>query len=190
MQPGLIPGEVLIAASSLRNKDDLLTMMKQHMQQQGQQQQAASQMAQQTQQVKNTETQSKAAANMALAKERNVNAARGVHDIHADFNADPYGQPNVAPDNTAGPQQPTQEQMHPDMALAHQMADLAQKHATISKTHADAALTAAKIGQVPHQNAQAAASTFATLHDAANQMVTTNRLARTPIPQPAPPAAP
>ena len=40
VQPGLIPGEVLVAASSLRNKDDLLQMMKQHMQQQGQQQAA------------------------------------------------------------------------------------------------------------------------------------------------------
>jgi hypothetical protein len=187
MQPGLIPGDVLIAASSLRDKDDLLARMKAHMQQQQQVQQAAGQAAAQTQQVKNAETQSKAAANMALAKERNVNSARGVHDIHADFNADPYGQPNVAPDNPPGVQPPTPEQMTPDMALAHQMADLAQKHANVAKTHADAVLSAAKVGQVPHQNASTAAGTLNTLHQAANQMVTTDRLARTPIPQPAPP---
>jgi hypothetical protein len=188
MQPGLIPGEVLIAASSLRNKDDLLAMMKAHMQEQGQQQQAAAQVAQQTQQAKNTETQSKAAANMALAKERQVNAARGVHDIHADFNADPYGQPNVAPDNPPGAMQPpTQEQMTPDMAMAHQMADLAKKHADIAKTHADAALTAAKVGQVPHQNITAQVGAVNTLHQAANTAVQTERLTRTPIPQPAPP---
>jgi hypothetical protein len=192
MQPGLIPGDVLIAASSLRDKDDLLQRMKAHMAQQAQVQQAAGQAAQQKAQAETTETQSKAAANMALAKERQVNAARGVHDIHADFNADPYGQPNVAPDNPpgVGPQPPTIDQMTPDVALAHQMADLAKKHADIAKTHADAALTTAKIGQIPHQNVATQAGTLNTLHDAANTALTTNRLARTPIPQPAPPTAP
>jgi hypothetical protein len=185
MQPGLIPGDVLIAASSLRDKDAILERMKQHQQQQAQMGQQAAQIKTQQVQAGIAKDQGQAAANVALAKERNVNAARGVHDIHADFSADPYGQPNVAPDNPPGAQQPTPEQMTPDMALAHQMADLAKKHADIANTHANAALTAAKIGQVPHQNAQAAASTFATLHDAANQMVTTNRLARSPLPAPA-----
>jgi hypothetical protein len=190
MQPGLIPGDVLIAASSLRDKDAILQRMKDHQQQQQQMGQAAAQIKTQQVQAGIAKDQGQAAANMALAKERNVNAARGVHDIHADFSADPYGQPNVAPDNPPGAQQPTQEQMSPDLALAHQMADLAKKHADIANTHANAALTAAKIGQVPHQNAATQAGTFNTLHQAANQMVETNRLARTPIPQPAPPSAP
>jgi hypothetical protein len=184
MQPGLIPGDVLIAASSLRNKDDLLARMKAHMQQQQQAQQQAGQVAQQTQQVKNTETQSKANANNALAAERQHNIVQGAHEMNMDL--------NTPPDTAAGPgpQPPTVDQMTPDMALAHQMADLAQKHATVAKTHADAALTAAKAGQVPHQNVATAVGTINTLHQAANQMVTTDRLARTPIPQPAPPAGP
>ncbi|HEX3401929.1 MAG TPA: hypothetical protein VHT74_16540, partial [Acetobacteraceae bacterium] len=185
MQPGLIPGDVLIAASSLRNKDDLLARMKAHMAQQQQAQQQAGQVTQQTQQVKNTETQSKANANNALAAERQHNIVQGAHEMNMDLNTPPdTGTP------TQGPQPPTVDQMSPDMALAHQMADLAQKHATVAKTHADAALTAAKAGQVPHQNVATAAGTLNTLHQAANQMVTTDRLARTPIPQPAPPAGP
>jgi hypothetical protein len=126
---------------------------------------------------------------MALAKERNVNAARGVHDIHADFSADPYGQPNVAPDNPTGAPDPG-AQMSPDVALAHHIADLAQKHAAIQKTQADTALAAAKASQVPVQNDATAAGTFHTLHQAANTAVQTNRLARTPIPQPAAPTGP
>jgi hypothetical protein len=186
VQPGLIPGEVLVAASSLRNKDDLLQMMKQHMQQQGQQQAQAAQMAGQHAQAQVTDMQAKAAANFALAQERKVNAARGVHDIHADFSSDPYGQPNVAPDNPPGasqPQQPDPEQMSPDVALAHHMADLAKKQADIRKTQADTALTAAKIPQVAHQ----AVNTIANTH---NLAVQTNRLARTPIPQPQPQGEP
>jgi hypothetical protein len=39
--------------------------------------------------------QGDAAASMALAKERQVNAVRGVHDMHSDFSAPPYGQPHA-----------------------------------------------------------------------------------------------
>jgi hypothetical protein len=180
MQPGLIPGDVLIAASSLRDKDDLLQRMKAHMAQQQQMQQQAGQVAQQTAQVKNTETQSKAAANFALAKERQHNVVSDMHGMLMDLNA--------PPDTAAGPAAPpTIEQMTPDMAMAHQMADLAQKHATIAKTHADAALTAAKAGQVPHENVATQVGAVNTLHQAANTAVQTERLTRTPIPQPAPP---
>jgi hypothetical protein len=184
MQPGLIPGDVLIAASSLRDKDDLLKRMAAHQQQQQQMAQQAGQIAQQKAQAGIAKDQGSAAANAALARERQVNSVRTLHDMHAEFSAPPYGQPYTAPDAPAAAvQEPTEEQMSPNMALAHQMADLAQKHATIAKTHADAALTAAKIGQVPHENASTAAGTM-------NQLVTTRRLAQTPIPQPAPPAAP
>lgn len=181
MQPGLIPGDVLIAASSLRNKDDLLARMKAHMQQQQQVQQQAGQAAAQKAQADTAETVSKANANNALAAERQHNVVQGAHEMNMDL--------NTPPDTAAGPgpQPPTVDQMSPDMALAHQMADLLQKHATIAKTRADAALTAGKAGQVPHQNVATAAGTLNTLHQAANQMVTTDRLARTPIPQPAPP---
>ena len=179
MQPGLIPGDVLIAASSLRDKEALLERMKEHQQQQAQVQQQAGQMASAHAQADIQGKQAQAAANLALAQERKVNAAAGVHDIHSDFSSPPYGQPNVAPDNppgASGMQPPDPEQMSPVMAQAHQMADLQQKHADIRNTQASTALTAMK---VPH-----------TAHQALNTMLQTARLARTPIPQPPAPGGP
>ncbi|HEY2417999.1 MAG TPA: hypothetical protein VGH84_08765 [Steroidobacteraceae bacterium] len=178
MQPGLIPGDVLIAASGLKDKDMLLQRMKEHQQQQAGVQQQAGQMAQQHAQADIQGKQAKAAADFALAQERKVNSARGVHDIHAEFSAPPYGQPNMAPDNPPGASQsmqqpPDPEQMSPDVALAHHMADLAKKQADIRNTQATTALTAAKIPQTHHQTM--------------NTLVQTNRLAQTPIPQPGQP---
>jgi hypothetical protein len=74
------------------------------------------------------------------------------------------------------------EQMDPQMAAMHHMADLQKKAADISKTRADTMLTAAKI---PHTAQQ----TLHTAHQTHNTAVTTNRLLRTPIPQPAPPGS-
>jgi hypothetical protein len=188
LQPGLIPGDVLIAASSLRDKDAILERMKQHQQQQAQMGQQAAQLQTQKVQAGIQKDAGTAAANFALANERKVNAARGVHDIHADFSADPYGQPNVAPDNPPGaPDNP--EQMSPDVALAHHIADLAQKHANIRKTQADTALQQMKATQVPHQIGENQANAVNTLHQAANTAVTTNRLIRTPIPPATAPGA-
>jgi len=172
MQPGLIPGDVLIAASSLRNKDDLLKRMQEHQQQQGAMAAQAAQKQGAKMDAATAKDQSTAAANFALAKERNVNSVRNIHDMHADFTAPPAGQSWVAPDNPPGASQPPfdPEQMTPDMALAHQVADLAKKRADIANTQASTALTTAKIPQ--------------TMHQTANTMVQTNRLARTPIPQP------
>jgi hypothetical protein len=155
----------------------LLERMKEHQQQQAQMQQKAGALATQHAQADIQSKTAKAAADMALAQERKVNAARGVHDIHSDFSAPPYGQPNVAPDNPPGVQPmqppPDPEQMAPEMALAHHMADLQKKAADIRNTQATTALTTAKIPQVAHQTA--------------NTAVTTNRLLATPIPQPAQP---
>jgi len=175
MQPGLIPGDVLIAASSLRNKDDLLQRMQQHMQQQGQMQAAAAQKQGAKMDADIQGTQAKAAADMALAQERRHNSIKAVHDIYADFSAAPYGQPNV--DDNAPQAAPQQPEMDPSMQLAHHYADLAQKHAAIAKTQADTAAAQAKTAQVP-------ADVMATHAATAHQVVETNRLARTPIPQP------
>jgi hypothetical protein len=173
VQPGLIPGDVLIAASGLRDKDMILQRMKEHQQQQAQAQQAAGQLAQQHGQAQVADLQSKAAANMALAKERNVSAASTIHDAHRTF----MGLPD---DNATQVQPPDPEQMQPSMALAHQVADLTKKHADISKTRVDTLLTAAKIPQV-------AQSTLHTAHQTHATAVGTNRLMQTPIPQPQPP---
>jgi hypothetical protein len=172
LQPGLIPGDVLIAASSLRDKDAILERMKEHQQEQQQMQQQAGQMATQKAQAGIAKDQGQAAANFALAGERRHNVVSGMHDMAMDMNG--------PPDNPPGAQPQTDQQMTPDMALAHQMADLRGKHVGTAKTLAD-------IGKTRADTLAAQAKAFATLHDAANQMVTTNRLAQTPIPQPQPP---
>jgi hypothetical protein len=186
VQPGLIPGDVLIAASGLRDKDMILERMKAHQQQQQQAQQQAGQIAAQHGQAQIADLQSKAAANMALAKERTVNAASTIHDAHRTFQGLPDD--NATQVNPAQPP-PDPEQMTPDLAMAHHVADLQQKHldlqktgADISKTRADTLLTAAKIPQAAQQ-------TLHTAHQTHQTAITTNRLMRTPIPQPQPPGS-
>ena len=84
-QPGLIPPEILIAASSLRNKDQLLEQLKQHQQAQAQQQQTAQQMAQAKAHADVTATQAKASADFALAKERQHASIGHIADVHQGF---------------------------------------------------------------------------------------------------------
>ena len=103
MQPGLIPGDVLIAASSLRNKDELLQRMKAHMDAQQAKEQQAAPLIQRHQEATVAGLEAKAAADAALAKERNINAVRGVHDVHAEFTAPPYGMPHMAADAPSAP---------------------------------------------------------------------------------------
>jgi hypothetical protein len=71
------------------------------------------------------------------------------------------------------------EQMTPNMAMAHHMTDLAKKQADIANTRASTLLTAAKIPQAAQQ-------TLHTAHQTHQTAITTNRLMRTPIPQPQP----
>jgi hypothetical protein len=136
----LIPGDVLIAASSLRNKADLLDRMKQHQQQMQQQQAAQAPLVQAHAEAQVKATQAKAAADGALAAER-------IHNIHSEFSAPPFGQPNVAPDPPSAPGT-VEPQMHPVLQNAHDLADLRQKQ------------TAAHVNQatVLHKMAQAAAA--------------------------------
>ena len=128
MQPGLIPGDVLIAASSLRNKDDLLARMKAHMEAQQQKEQQQAPLVQAHAEATVAQLQAKAQADGALAKERNINAVRGVHDMHADFSAPPHGQPFVAPPDA--PSAPGTA-MTPEMQALHDHADLVAKHAKV-----------------------------------------------------------
>ena len=184
IQPGLIPGEVLIAASGLRDKDQILEQMKAHQQQQQQAQQQAGQIAAQHGQAQIQDMQAKAAANMALAKERSVNAASTIHDAHRTFMGLPDD--NATQVDPAQPP-PDPEQMTPDLAVAHHIADLQQKRADTQKTHAETLLTAAKIPATAQSTLHTAAQTIHTVHQAHNVATTTNRLMRTPIPEPAPP---
>jgi hypothetical protein len=164
LQPGLIPGEVLIAASGLRNKDDLLKMMKEKQEQQAQQQAQTAPLVQAHAQATVAQMQAKAAADFALAKERNVNTVKTVHDVHADFAAPPYGQPFQGP-----PDAPSD----PGTAATPQM--MADQHvAEMRQAHAKASLDEAKAQHTRHQAIGTVADTHAT-------MVGTNRLLKTPI---------
>jgi hypothetical protein len=91
-QPGLIPPEILIAASNLRNKDQLLKQLAEHQQAQAQQQQTMQKMAMDKAQADVTATQGKAAADFALAAERKHATVHHIADVHgmfADMNAPP-----------------------------------------------------------------------------------------------------
>ena len=183
VQPGLIPGDVLIAASGLRDKDQILERMKESQQQQAAAKQQAGQIAAQHGQAQIADLQSKAAANFALAKERNVSAASTSHDAHRSF----LGIPDDNATQVAAPQQAGPEQMSPDLQLAHNLADLEKKKADVGKVHAETLLTAAKIPAQAQTTLHTAAQTIHTAHQAHQAQVTTNRLLKTPIPQPAPP---
>jgi hypothetical protein len=165
IQPGLIPGEVLIAASSLRNKDRLLEMMKAHQQAQAQQQQQAGQMAQQHAQATIQGVQAKAAADAALAKERGVNVLSKIHGMHADFSAPPYGQPNVD-DNAqqAPPQAPEQPDVDPAIANAQALAGVHHTMAQTSVERLKAASEAARARDLHMASVKKAAEVHAIMH--------------------------
>jgi hypothetical protein len=176
MQPGLIPPEILIAASGLRDKEMLLERLKEHQKAMAEKQQKAEQIATADKAADIQGKQAKAQADMALAQERKINSVRGVHGMHAEYSAPPYGQPYTA-DNAAQPQSPPVDptQMTPEMAMAHHMTELAKMQAEIRNKDASTALTAAKIPQTHHQTL--------------NTLIQADRLARTPIPRPAAPTA-
>ena len=91
-QPGLIPPEVLIAASSLHEKDKLLEMLKQHAAAQQQQQAEMKPVIMAQQQADLAVKQSKAAADFALAAERKHATVHHIADVHqgfVDMNAPP-----------------------------------------------------------------------------------------------------
>jgi hypothetical protein len=147
LQPGLIPPEVLIAASSLRDKDQLLAMMKQHAEAQAQKQQRMQPLIERNAVAEVSGKEAKAAADFALAKERGVNTVKGLHSMHSDFSAPPSGEPWVAPDapsalGTAGGVPPLTP-----MDLAHQMADLHTKRADLEAKQAKAASDRASVVQ-------------------------------------------
>jgi hypothetical protein len=85
-QPGLIPPEILIAASNLRNKDQILQQLKEHQQAQAQQQQTMQKMAQDKAEADTTATNAKAAADFALAKERQHAVVHHIADVHTGWN--------------------------------------------------------------------------------------------------------
>jgi hypothetical protein len=91
-QPGLIPPEMLIAASNFRNKEDLLKMLKDRQEAQAQTQQKVQKMAEDKAEADTAATRAKAAADFALAKERQhatVHHVAETHGMFAEMNAPP-----------------------------------------------------------------------------------------------------
>jgi hypothetical protein len=155
IQPGLIPGDVLIAASGLKNKDMLLERMKEHAQQQAQQQAQQAPLMQRHAEATVAGLEAKAAADQALAAERQHAVVHGIHDIHSEFAAPPYGSPFAAPPDA--PSAPGTV-MPPEIQALHDHADLRSAHATAAATEAKAVdarhaamLKIAQMNQIHHQ---------------------------------------
>ena len=134
MQPGLIPADVLIAASSLRNKDELLARMKQDAEQKAAAQQRMAPMVQRNVEAEVSGKEAKAAADFALAKERGVNTVKNLHSVASDYHAPPFGQPWVAPD---APSAPGTAGGVPQLDVMHSLADLQHKHMDLATKDAD-----------------------------------------------------
>jgi len=147
LQPGLIPPEVLIAASSLRDKDQLLAMMKQHAEAQAQKQQRMQPLIERNAVAEVSQKEAKAQADFALAKERGVNTVKGLHSMHSDFSAPPAGEPWVAPDAPSAPGTAGGVPPLTPMDLAHQFADLHTKRADLEAKQAKAASDRASVVQ-------------------------------------------
>jgi len=147
MQPGLIPADVLIAASSLRNKEELLARMKQDQEAKAQQAQRMAPMIQRNAEAEVSGKEAKAAADFALAKERGVNTVKNLHSVHSDFSAPPYGSPYVAPDPPSAPGTAGGMPQQTPMDVAHAFADLQGKRADLDAKAAKAASDRASVVQ-------------------------------------------
>ena len=92
LPPGTIPPKLIIQASSLRNKQELLDMLNQHEAQQGQQQGQQAQIGQAMAMAKVKTEQAKAADIQAATQDKQAQAAERVHRIardHAEASATP-----------------------------------------------------------------------------------------------------
>lgn len=82
--PGAIPVEVLIQASSLRNKEQLLEMLKKHQEEQAQVQAQQQQIGMMTAQAKLAETKAKADSAAASATDKRAQAVQRLHGMAQD----------------------------------------------------------------------------------------------------------
>jgi hypothetical protein len=126
-QPGLIPPDVLIAASGLRNKQELLDRMKKASE-------AASQSGPQMQQLEMQEKvaeirakNAKAMADEALAKERDHASIHHIAEIHDSFRAPPDSASPANPDSMTRADQT----LPPEIVAANVLADIEGKAAKV-----------------------------------------------------------
>lgn len=146
IQPGLIPGDVLIAASSLPNKQELLDRMRQNQQAQAQQHAEMAPIVKAGAVAEVQGKQAKAAADQALALERRHNVVHQIaqtHELHRNslLPNEPEGDPGVDP------------------ALQN-----AQAAANIQKTAAETATEAARARDLHFAGVKKVAETHAILH--------------------------
>jgi hypothetical protein len=153
-QPGIIPPDVLIAASGLRNKQVLLDRMKEA-------QEAAGQTAPQMQQLEMAKkqadvraTNAKAMADEALAKERDHASIHHIAEIHDSFRAPPD---SASPANPASMKRGADMTLPPELVAADVLADIQAKAA---KTQLDEA----KARDLHFASVKKAAETSAILH--------------------------
>jgi hypothetical protein len=119
-QPGLIPPEMLIAASNFRNKEDLLKMLKDRQEAQAQTQQKVQKMAEDKAEADTAATRAKAAADFALAAERKHASIHHIADTHVMHN-----EMNAPPDPPSDPG----TVVPPEVQAALQDADIRGRHA-------------------------------------------------------------
>ena len=145
IQPGLIPGDVLIAASSLKNKDQLLERMKAHAEAQQQQQQEMAPLVKAGAVAEVQGKQAKAEADHALALERQHNVLHTIaqtHEMHHNM---------MMPQDGAEP--------GVDPALQN-----AQAAANVQKTAAEVATEQARARDLHFAGVKKVAETHAILH--------------------------
>jgi len=128
-QPGLIPADVLIAASSLHDKDKLLERMKQHAQEQQQQQEQMKPVIMAQQAADLDVKKSKAAADYALAAERKHASIHHIAEMHQGFN-----DMNAPPDAPSAPG----TVVPPEVQAAMDVADIRGRHAKAAADEARA----------------------------------------------------
>jgi hypothetical protein len=119
-QPGLIPADVLIAASSLHDKDKLLERMKAHAQEQAQKEQEIKPIIMAQQQADLDVKKSKAEADFALAAERRHASVHHIQQMHEGYNT------MMAPPDAPSAQGTV---VPPEVQAALDVADIRGRHA-------------------------------------------------------------
>ena len=132
-QPGLIPPDVLIAASGLRNKGELLDRMKKASEAAGQGGQQQQMLDMELKKADVRAKHAKASADEALAKERDHAAIHHISDIHDSFRAPPD---TASPANPASMKRGADMTLPPELVAADVLADIQSKAA---KTRLDEA---------------------------------------------------
>jgi len=119
-QPGLIPADVLIAASSLHDKDKLLERMKAHAAEQAQKEQEIKPIIMAQQQADLDVKKSKAEADFALAAERRHASVHHIQQMHEGYNT------MMAPPDAPSAQGTV---VPPEVQAALDVADIRGRHA-------------------------------------------------------------